>query len=211
MKPHWVPLIALLVAGCTSARADDSPHVRGTDPAVLHGADREAANEYERAGKLAHNASIGEPVAEEVSWDEAAGFKQLDAARLPKEEAAKLAAITVPVLAFDDDALLPTALITHFNNWYMLAVKGDGYSMNVFGSRNARTIPGMEIPQAARDAADDYTIYRTHQVVTMAWRAFGVSYVINVECAKPMTDTRCTGDDFVVGVAEQLGVIGGQP
>lgn len=205
-------LIALVCAGCSNARADEPHHKQPLNPAVLHGDDRAAANEFERQGKLAYNAERGEPVPEVVDWAEAAGFKQLDAKRLPAEQAAKLGEVKLPVLAFDDATLLSDALLTHHVNWYMLAVKrGDGLHMNIFGSRNARTIPGMEIPQAARDAAGDYTIYRTHQVVTMSWRAFGVSYSINVECAKPMDDVRCTEDHFVVAVAEQLGMIGGAP
>lgn len=207
-------LIALLLAaGCAEPRSEDV-----TTAAALEAApprtdeDRRAANDYERKMKAASTDPVPSATyQEEVDWAEAQQFGRLDPAKLPVTEGAKLDAIRVPVLAFGDDARLGKALLTHNENWYALTATHDGVTMTVHGTRNAVVVPGMEIPAAAREAADNYVLTRAHGVVTVTWRAFGLSYGLDVECQKPMEDPRCTQDEFALQVAEQLGVIGGRP
>lgn len=216
MNERTVSVILVIAAsvGCAEPPPDEATIQRELQVAPIAGDDdRAAANQLEREMKAqwAGSAPRG-PVAEPVDWDEASRFKQLDPARLPTEQRKKLAEVKLPVLAFDDDALLATALLTHHHNWYVIAVKSDdGLHMNVLGNRNAWTVPAMEIPEAARAAAEDYTLSRTHGIVTVSWRSFGTSYSVDVECAKPMSDPRCTEDEFALAVVEQLGVIGGTP
>ena len=47
--------------------------------------------------------------------------------------------------------------------------------------------------------------------MTVSWRAFNASYSLDIECAKPLADPRCTEDEFALQTVERLGVIGGQP
>ncbi len=213
---NWKLLLGALiaVAGCAETRPDAATSrqpLTTVTPAVSPAT--AAANAAERASKAAGiDRSPQGPVAQAVDWDEARGFKQLDRALLPVDQQPKLDDVTVPVLAFDDATLLASALLTHHHNWYVVAVEyPDGLNMNVRGTRNAWTAPNMEIPEAARLAAENYTLSRTHGVVTVSWRAFGASYSLNVDCTTPVGDVRCTEDEFALGVVEQLGVIGGRP
>ena len=215
MKTTTLILLLACAAGCAESGAETTRHaeLEARDP-VPDPIDRRVANEQERAVKRAHAAATGaeNPVAQDVNWDETRGFKALDPALLPVEQREKLAAITVPVLAFDDAQLLAGAFLSHHNNWYALASKtDDGLHLHLRGTRNAYVYPDMEVPQAARAAAKNYTLTRTHAIVTVSWRSFDVSYSLDVECAKPLEDVRCTQDQFALQVVEELGLIGGQP
>lgn len=202
---------ALLATGC----ADSGSTAPTTQKASLQSAAAPTASPqaapapgYEREQKelVSDKQPVG-PVAEKVDWAEVRGFAQVDAALLPASERAKLDDITVPVLVPDDGRLLATALITHHQNWYAAAMELPGADIYVRGTRNAFEVPAMEIPAAAAAAKDNYLLTRIHQVVTVSWRSFNVSYSLDVECAKPMTDTRCTEDEFALELAERLGVV----
>lgn len=212
--------ILILLVACAAACAENGAEATRRVPletaggAVPDPVDRAAANEQERAVKRAHAAAtaVNQPVAQDVNWAETTGFKAVDPQLLPLEQREKLAEITVPVLAFDDAGLLANALLTHHVNWYALATEtGDGVDLHLRGTRNAYVYPDMEVPEAARAAAKNYTLTRTHAVVTVSWRSFDVSYSLDVECAKPLEDPRCTQDQFALKVVEDLGLIGGQP
>jgi hypothetical protein len=204
-------LAASLLFGCTEP-ASESTIAQELTTVAERPADTRAANEYEREMKRAEaETSPAGPIAQTVDWAEAAGFKRVDAKMLRPDQAAKLQAIRLPVLVFDDLKLLGTGLVTHHENWYVVAVEADGLNMNIRGNRNAMTAPGMEIPEAARKAAESYTLTRTHGIVTVGWRSFNVSYSLDIECSQPTKDTRCTADEFALEMAEGLAVIGGQP
>lgn len=216
MRVRSAILCVLVSMGCADARGDDTTmgqplEAAAPTPAPPRVAASHEANEAERAAKRASAdpTPIG-PVALDVDWDEVTGFKRLEPTLLPASEQAKLTEVQLPVLAFDDAALLRTALLSHLGNWYVIAVEAAGLHMNIRGTRNAYTVPGMEIPEAARKAADNYTLTRTDGIVTVSWRAFNVSYNVDVECSKPMDDPRCTEDEFALRTVEDLGVIGGQ-
>lgn len=203
---------SFLAVGCADTKPERSTTEQGLERSApgLPGDDRAAANDYERRMKKesADPTPTG-PTPAEIDWDDVAGTKRVAATALPESEHKKLAEVRVPMLAFDDDALLATGRVSHNVNWYVLAVEGpEGLNMNVRGTRNEWRAPNMKIPQAARDAAENYTLTRTHRVVTVSWRSFGASYSLDLECAKP-DDARCAQDDYPLQVAESLAIIGG--
>lgn len=214
MNTRWIIIAILAVfVGCAESETQTKTAALQTapdGPAVTDQADRRAANELERQIKAeaAQKSPIG-PTAQEVDWAEASGFTRIDAAHLPDGEREKLDVIRVPVLVPDDPAVVRTAMITEHENWYAAAMEVDGADVYIRGTRNAFEVPGMDIPEAARKSAENYTLTRTHQIVTVSWRSFGVSYSLDVECAKPMDDPRCTQDEYALGLAEKLAVIGG--
>lgn len=53
----------------------------------------------------------------------------------------------------------------------------------------------------------NFTIYRTHEIVTLTFKMYGAAYRIDVECAAP--DIRCKEDTFVTELAENLVFAGG--
>jgi hypothetical protein len=203
---RWIWIAALAVAAC-NADEETRTSALETSPAENTRDDFEREKQIKKAN--ARRVPVG-PMVEAVDWDEASGFKRLEPALLPASEQKKLAEIRLPILVPDDDELLASALVTHRQDWYAAAMEtGDGVDVYIRGTRKAYEVPGMEIPEAAREAAENYTLTRTHAIVTVSWRSFGVSYNLDVECARPTKDERCTEDEFALDIVENLGVIGG--
>lgn len=205
---------SVLVVGCAETKPEQSTTEQGLESheTPLPGDDRAAANDYERRMKKQGTDPVPTgPTAAEIDWDEVRGTKRVASTALPESERQKLPEIRVPMLAFDDDALLATGRVSHNVNWYVLAVDGpDKLNMNIRGTRNEWRAPNMKIPDAAKEAARNYTLTRTHRVVTVSWRSFGASYSLDLECGRP-DDARCAEDEFPLQVAESLAIIGGLP
>jgi hypothetical protein len=85
----------------------------------------------------------------------------------------------------------------------------------VAGIRTVHEYPQIELDEAGDELLKlPYRISRTHQIVTLSFSRFGVGYTIDVECARPMEDTRCTEDGYVKKLYESLAVLesqGGAP
>ena len=152
------------------------------------------------------------PHDDKIDWSSTEGFKRVDWTPIAAEFREVLQDVTLPVLAFDDPALLAASQTSARSNWYVITAKtGDGVNLMLRGTRQARVVPGMQINDAALRAAENYTFTRTHTVITVSWRAFGASYSLDVECANPLTDKRCTEDAYALSLVEGLGVAGGTP
>lgn len=210
---RWILIAVLALSACNAEQTTRSSGLEAASPDRPDDPTNDPTDDWEREKQVkkanARKVPVG-PMLEAVDWEEADGFKQLEPRRLPGSEQKKLADIRLPILVPDDDDLLASALVTHHGDWYAAAMNtGDGAEVYIRGTRKAYEVPGMEIPEAAREAAKNYTLTRTHQIVTVSWRSFGVSYNLDVECAQPTKDTRCTEDEFALGVVENLGVIGG--
>jgi hypothetical protein len=215
-------MAVLAVSACNSEQTTRSAPLETAPPEVstpqvstpeVPTGEPETRSDWEREiqAKKAHarKVPIG-PTLETVDWEEASGFKRLAPSKLPASEREKLADIRLPVLVPDDDSLLASALVTHNGDWYAAAMEtDDDVEVYIRGNRMAYEIPGMQIPEAARRAAENYTLTRTDGIVTVSWRSFGVSYSLELECPEPTRDPRCTEDAFALDVAEHLGVVGG--
>jgi hypothetical protein len=144
----------------------------------------------------------------EVSWADATRHRRVDATPLPAQERAKLASISLPVLLPADASLLGRAVLSHGSGWYAASLHGDRHHIALHGTHLAVHHPelraeleGVELPPVR--------IARTHGIVTASFEAFGASYAVDVECDAPMSDPRCTDDEYVRTVVDGLGVAGG--
>ena len=204
-RKYLIAMIATALVGCTETEPQTRPSaLEGSAPPTSV---EQIPPEVEREAKKAEAARqpVG-PTAQPVDWGEVRGTKTLDPSLLPDDQRVKLDDIAVPVLLPDDGRLLATALITHHHDWYAAAMELKGVDIYIRGTRNAYHVASMDIPEAAAAAADNYILTRTHQIVTVSWRSFNVSYSLDVECAQPMKDTRCTEDQFALDLAERLAV-----
>ena len=211
----WLATISLVVAVAGCANDQPSDEARTTSQALDSVAERPelpaVPGQPNKAAVANSDPTPAGPLQGEVDWAEAKGYAHIAAKELPASERVKLDAIRLPVLSYGEAGLLRDTLLTHNQNWYVLSANHDGLNVVLKGTRNEVITPGIELNDAALRAADNYTFTRTHTVVTVAWRAFGASYSLDLECARPMDDTRCSKDEFALNMIESLGVIGGKP
>jgi len=216
MKLPTVLLVACLLLGCTDpepsvARTPLEPSAHDQEPTAktpeptAQSQKPKAKGQRPKANGQRPKANDQKPIAREVDWTLARALPRVKAA-VPAAELAKLDAIRVPVLLPDDRQLLQTLLVTHHGDWYAAAMEHDRADIYIRGTRNEFVVPGLEHVEVP-----EYWVTRTHAIVTVSWRAFGVAYNLDVECFAALEDPRCTEDEYALGLAESLAFAGGQP
>lgn len=146
----------------------------------------------------------------EIDWQAARAHAKLDGALIPDEVKAQLQDVVVPALLPANEALLASAKITKGPHWYAASMDDGQHSIYIQGSRTSVEFGQIELDKAG-DALTKrpYMITRTHQIVTIAFERFGAGYGVDIECRKPMTDDRCTKDDYAHELMAAMGVAGG--
>lgn len=178
-----------------------------SDPAPTpDAAARKAAQTVEKPGE---GVVVREPVAlDEIRWTEVQGHREIGADRLSEQAQQVVKESPIPVLLPDDDGLLGSAYLTIGESWYTASMKGAGVTVVVNGSGKSREIAGVTTDKEGDGPTKgDHILTRTHGIVTLSFQEFGAAYSIDVECEAPMEDSRCTGDDFVINLAEEAGVV----
>jgi hypothetical protein len=169
---------------------------------------RAEANAAERAGKAEWNKTPTSKV-QPIDWPAANGYAHVPLGAFPESERPKLEATNVPVLVPRDTELLKSAFVTMADDWYAVALHDDGANLHIRGTRRAFDFEGDVWTDKEKGIGDNYTLTRTHQIVTVAFGSFGAAYTVDVECSRPMDDTRCTDDDYALELANSLAVAGG--
>lgn len=122
-----------------------------------------------------------------------------------------LAEIELPVL-------LPASLQSHLDEAYLFAetdrysisLSYDGVNIVIEGSRLAMVHPNIKAGSMDSLRNEEGAIIsRTHGIVSASFNRFGAAYIIDVECAQPFNDARCTADSYVNGLISDLGLMGG--
>lgn len=141
--------------------------------------------------------------------------------------AAEVAGTRVPVLAPMMPELMGAMKIaTRENAFTAFADMPDGDYVEIIGTR-MRVIGGTEATMAMRKQARaaalptlramnaPYEISHHEQGVDLSFSRFNVAYQVSVYCKDPAGDPHCTGDDFVVSIADSLAILnreaGAQP
>lgn len=175
------------------AAGGDTPH---TDPAT----ERHAKQAYREPGSTEERS---------VDWAEADAHARADASELSPEAQAAIAAAPLPVLIPREAALLTDAVVTRGPTWYAASLHPEGHHVRINGRRLAVHRPSLSdrVPDEARST--EPSVSRTHGIVSVAFARFGASYTLDVECAAPDTDARCTEDAYALSLVQDLGVAGG--
>jgi len=206
-------LILVVACGCTTG--DDagpttaSHRLTADDPVPHHPAPPDDdAWQAELKAKRAYHIPAG-PYVEKIDWKEAAAYHRADASAIPPAVRAKLGETGVPVLVRDQPPFLRSMGIVVRPNWYAARFEAVDVDLHIRGTKAAFEVPGMKIPKAAREAAHDVTVTRTDGIVTVAFRSFGASYSMDLECHGAADDPRCADGQFALGIANTLGIVGG--
>ncbi|MFP4600213.1 MAG: hypothetical protein ACLFVJ_18305 [Persicimonas sp.] len=215
LTPVFGLIAALAIAGC--AADDDSDSSTTANTQALETAPDDPAPDLEpdfdpqreRAVKKAWQERTPTPKVSEIDWKEAAAQPHLPAGLLDAQDEERLSRSPVPALVPERADLLDGATVTTGPHWYAVSLDGRAHDVYVSGTRMAFEVPSVKLPA---ERAEDFRITRNELIASLAFNAYGAAYVIEVECARPSEDARCTEDDYIVGLANDLGLVdrGGQ-
>ncbi|MEZ4468106.1 MAG: hypothetical protein R3F60_21480 [bacterium] len=148
-------------------------------------------------------------VAVTVDW---AAARAAAAPGLPEKLRPAVDAIALPVLLPRDAALLAGARVVAGPGWYAASMDAGGAQVTLHAFGRAHLRPDLLAEQkAAGFGTGAPRISRTEGIVSLAFERFGVAYTLDVECQAPLTDPRCTDGLFIMGVLDDLAVLGGRP
>lgn len=83
--------------------------------------------------------------------------------------------------------------------WYTASLSLESHHVVVHGSR-------LRVGGFGVEAERGPVVTRMDGIVECDLVRFGVAYTVAVECARPMDDVRCVGDDYVLGLVASLRV-----
>lgn len=134
-------------------------------------------------------------------------------ALLAPEARAALAASPVPMLVLPADRARATTVLTgersagerwaalHFRDEALtISLHATDVSHPVVGDDEVAHLPPPPDTVRGRPAR----VLFNEQIRSVAWEEGPVSYALEVECARPFDDTRCTEPDFVLELADAL-------
>lgn len=132
-------------------------------------------------------------------------------ATVPRDELAKT---RLPVLLPDDEHMLEKMRLFARADHYVASLRDDTHSVQITGTRIDQGKLRMKSARRRMKASSDdegFVYQRTEYGCELSFTRYNVSYNISVECRKPDTDPRCTGKDYIKGLAQSLVYVGGGP
>jgi len=215
MKQILGVIAALSIAGCQGSpeakKNDVAPGTTATPvdiapPKVLPKVDRKAP-----AGDDHDEHAIDDL---RVKWPAPAAIDQDAFARLRPSEQQKIDRAPVPVLVPKTKGVLENMEIVVRDHF--VAASGDGTGAH----------KGVHVFVSATKLAHRYSshkpIARTHTVRSLPgwvlqnegiwsanWEENGVSYLAEVECSEPGSDSRCANGDYLLKLCDELAFVGG--
>jgi hypothetical protein len=143
-----------------------------------------------------------------VDWKSAAAYRRVSAAVLPGALRSVLTEAPVPALVPRAPSVLSRGKATRGASWYALSMPLEEHTVFITGNNAEVFVPGVS-DNASPRAEFDPRITRTRGIVSAAFNAFGVAYVVEVECQSPFDDPRCTKDEYVRSLVDDLAIAGG--
>jgi len=93
--------------------------------------------------------------------------------------------------------------------FWTLTGRVNGATISIQGTRAAHRYEDIGPVQGNRTLRGNKGFVSINEGIrTTSWMENGVAYSLDIECANPATDTRCTDDGFSVDVVEHLGFAG---
>lgn len=148
---------------------------------------------------------------DEVDWVEAGEHEQIPAASLSEKQREVVGLASVPLLLPKDAAYVEAAILTAGETWAAASMSIEGHTVVIQGTRQSFEVPGLTDQQKEPVMINPHghELTRTKGIVGLSFKAFGVAYMLDIECSRPMEDTRCTEDAFILELAESLAVVEG--
>ena len=208
MSPRHLlaPLGALLLTGCALEAGQPAPATQRALPLVTAAPGPSPALPVDPA-----DIKRPDPVPRHdvVALDLAAlaASPALPAAWISPAQQAKINASPAPLLMPMDEALVRAAQINAGPRWGAWHVQADGVTLRLHATDAVIQMPSLELDEAGEALTKrPYLLSRNHQIITITFNRFGAGYAMDVECAAPMDDPRCTEDGFALDLFSKLAV-----
>ena len=96
--------------------------------------------------------------------------------------------------------------------FYTVTFVQPGATVMITGDRlYQQTIPSGSDLEAQLKSTAGVMFSHDEGMMTADFNRYGVNYTLQVECAKPATDIRCTQENFIRKLYGELDVVGGRP
>jgi hypothetical protein len=197
----------MLLAAACSDTAPDSVELQQSlvqdvvQPAVISTAIENAAE------KKAKAEWTGEVAPQVIDWTEAVKHTPIKDGLVPSAQKDIISGVSLPVLLPLDATLASSVFMTKGDLWYGADMNGEGVHVYMHGTRGSYP-NDFKLSDEQLAQIQNFTIYRTHEIVTLTFKMYGAAYRVDVECAAP--DARCKDDAYVTNLAENLVLAGGQ-
>ncbi|MFT6398071.1 MAG: hypothetical protein ACJAYU_002826 [Bradymonadia bacterium] len=216
MKRRLVAVSALFLCAC-AAEEQPPEQVRSTEQSLalesvldgpsealpLHGSEG-LTPQVEDFGKRAHLEVVAP-----VDWQAASLHAGVPLSTIGSEFQSAVAESAVPVLIPSNATFVASTSVYTGEDWVSTHHRGQGVSIEVFGTRRAFSHPEVEVHELERIAEGRPLITRSEGVPFISFKRFGVSYQVSIECESGPADSKCTEFDYLRQVYDSLVVVGG--
>jgi len=144
------------------------------------------------------------------------GLRAVAADRFKGVRALEINRATVPVLAPEGARVAETLKVySQGDSYSAVAEVATGVAMRMSGARKKLVLGDAKAARAKFSALRSeqrtlasldtpYLVTRSESATDLSFAKFGAGYVLSLICDEPETDARCTGDNFIVGLASNL-------
>jgi hypothetical protein len=129
-------------------------------------------------------------------------------AQLAPESRAALAAAPVAMLVLPAEYAAGSTVMTG-EAWAALSYRDDALTISLHATSRAHPVIDddevLEVPPPEHTVRGEPARVTINEAIrSVAWQEGGVAYALEVECARPMDDVRCTESEFVLALADEL-------
>jgi hypothetical protein len=145
-----------------------------------------------------------------------AGMRAVSADRFKVVRAVEVNRAQVPVLAPEGDRIAATLKVYAQGDSYSATAEvADGVAMRMSGAKRKLVLGDAGAARSKLAAMRQerktlasvgapYLITRSDSATDLSFAKFGAGYVLSIMCDDADTDARCSGDEFIVGLASNL-------
>lgn len=191
--------IVVLVLGCASEPPREPDQARRADGSRV---DDLRATPRQRGAVIG-----GERVARSIAWPTADRIDAAARESLSDEARAAIARAPVPVLAPPGRA---DVKVFDGESWVAVSAHGEGWTMHVQGSAQARVYPHVRAFEPTHPVrGDGGFVTRNEGVWSFAWIEHGAAYSADIECDARVVDW-CDDERRVAQLVDELALVGGR-
>lgn len=127
---------------------------------------------------------------------------------LSAEARANVEQAALPFLLFPEEYAAATVAMSG-EHFAALSARGEGITLSLHGTDvSHRVLSDEELAQALPPSHSvrgvPARILVNEAIRSAAWAELGLEWALEVECADPEGDTRCTEDEFILDLAERM-------
>jgi hypothetical protein len=149
----------------------------------------------------------------DVDWSKINKSQQKSSVPYPSVLVEGTKNVKLPVYLSASYAYDKNMIVVSDKDFYSISFVLKGLMVLFEGDRTYQesVTPSNEKFQKIVQKSNAVTFSKSEEVMMAEFNKHGVNYAISVECDKPMTDKRCTQENFIRGLYNSLKMVGGRP